>query len=155
MTVNLGFYCILRRYEQLLLEQDPLPSYALKLLLALIEQNAQFIRQMERLGLVPVLFQVLVVSVCIQCLITARQRTYGKGMFSEMSVMLSMDGMKGRYPWCQNPSRGWVGMPGARSLRGYTGGVYIWGIPGEGVYQEDGMGWVYQEEVEGIPGGGA
>ena len=69
MTVNPGFYCIIRRYEQLLLEQDPLPSYALKLLLALIEQNAQFIRQVERLGLVPVLFQVLVVSACTQCLL--------------------------------------------------------------------------------------
>ena len=53
------------RYEQLLLEQDPLPSYALKLLLALIEQNGQFIRQIEKLGLTPVLFQVLLVSTVI------------------------------------------------------------------------------------------
>lgn len=46
-------------YEQILLDQDPLPSYGLKLLLALLESNTGFIKQFEKLGLVSVIFQVL------------------------------------------------------------------------------------------------
>ena len=49
-------------YEQILLDQDPLPSYGLKLLLALLESNTGFIKQVENLGLVSVIFQVLLVS---------------------------------------------------------------------------------------------
>ncbi|XP_074642606.1 serine/threonine-protein kinase ULK4-like [Tubulanus polymorphus] len=50
---------LLPHYEQLLLDQDPLPSFCLKLLLALIEQSPLFIRKLHKLGLVAVLFQVL------------------------------------------------------------------------------------------------
>jgi len=32
------------RYEEILLQQDPLPAYGLKLLLALLEQHPAFIR---------------------------------------------------------------------------------------------------------------
>ncbi|XP_052237565.1 serine/threonine-protein kinase ULK4-like isoform X3 [Dreissena polymorpha] len=46
-------------YEQILLDQDPLPFYGLKLLLALLESNGGFIRQFQQLGLVSVIFQVL------------------------------------------------------------------------------------------------
>jgi serine/threonine-protein kinase ULK4 len=50
---------LLPKYEFILLQPDPLPSYGLKLLLALIEQHPLFIRDIERLGLIPVFFQVL------------------------------------------------------------------------------------------------
>ncbi|KAJ8308456.1 LOW QUALITY PROTEIN: hypothetical protein KUTeg_013330 [Tegillarca granosa] len=50
---------LLPQFEQILLDQDPLPSYGLKLLLALLEQNTTFIKQFEELGLVSVIFQVL------------------------------------------------------------------------------------------------
>ena len=53
---------LLFSYEQILLDQDPLPSYGLKLLLALLESNTGFIKQFEKLGLVSVIFQVLLVS---------------------------------------------------------------------------------------------
>ncbi|GFR84606.1 serine/threonine-protein kinase ULK4 [Elysia marginata] len=50
---------LLPQFEPILLDLDPLPSYALKLMLALLEHDATFIRQMEQQGLVVVLFQVL------------------------------------------------------------------------------------------------
>ncbi|KAK3602625.1 hypothetical protein CHS0354_034209 [Potamilus streckersoni] len=50
---------LLPHCEQILLDQDPLPSYGLKLLLALLEQNGHFIKQFEQLGLISVMFQVL------------------------------------------------------------------------------------------------
>ena len=54
---------VFSRYEQLLLEQDPLPAYALRLLLALLEQNpGSAIRHVHKLNLLPVLFTVLMVS---------------------------------------------------------------------------------------------
>ncbi|XP_053386677.1 serine/threonine-protein kinase ULK4-like isoform X1 [Mercenaria mercenaria] len=46
-------------YEQILLDQDPLPYYGLKLLLALLESNSAFIKQFQQQGLVSVIFQVL------------------------------------------------------------------------------------------------
>ena len=52
---------LLPQYEQLLLDQDPLPAYGLKLMHALLEQNSAVIGQLEELGLVAVLFQVLLV----------------------------------------------------------------------------------------------
>ena len=42
-----------------MIDSDPLPFYALKLLLALLEHNPTSIAHVERLHLVPVLFQVL------------------------------------------------------------------------------------------------
>ncbi|XP_063952872.1 serine/threonine-protein kinase ULK4-like [Lytechinus pictus] len=51
---------ILPSLQQLLVDADPLPLYALKLILALIETSPAFIRKMEELELVPVLFQVLI-----------------------------------------------------------------------------------------------
>ncbi len=48
-AVNVPVFC---RYEQLLLEQDPLPSYGLKLLLALLEQNSSFIKCVQSSELV-------------------------------------------------------------------------------------------------------
>ncbi|GFO05468.1 serine/threonine-protein kinase ulk4 [Plakobranchus ocellatus] len=50
---------LLPQFEPILLDLDPLPSYALKLMLALLEHDATFIRQMEQQGLIIVLFQVL------------------------------------------------------------------------------------------------
>eukprot|EP00058_Branchiostoma_floridae_P012973 XP_002598461.1 hypothetical protein BRAFLDRAFT_230861 [Branchiostoma floridae] len=47
------------QYEQLLLEPDPLPCYALKLLQALLERSPVFVRNLEEMGLVHVLFQVI------------------------------------------------------------------------------------------------
>ena len=47
------------RFEELLLDSDPLPFYALKLLLAMLEHNPTSMAHVERLHLVPVLFQVL------------------------------------------------------------------------------------------------
>ncbi|XP_077997486.1 serine/threonine-protein kinase ULK4-like [Glandiceps talaboti] len=51
---------LLPQYEQILLDQDPLPSYGLKLLLALIERSPAYIKEIQELMLIPVLFQVLV-----------------------------------------------------------------------------------------------
>ncbi|XP_070570281.1 serine/threonine-protein kinase ULK4-like isoform X2 [Ptychodera flava] len=51
---------LLPQYEQILLDQDPLPSYGLKLLLALIERSPSYIKDIQDLMLIPVLFQVLV-----------------------------------------------------------------------------------------------
>ncbi|XP_030856242.1 serine/threonine-protein kinase ULK4 [Strongylocentrotus purpuratus] len=51
---------ILPSLQQLLLDADPVPLYGLKLILALIETSPDFIRKMEELELVPVLFQVLI-----------------------------------------------------------------------------------------------
>lgn len=62
------FLILLFSYEQILLEPDPGPSYALKLLLALLEQNSHFIKDISRQGLVPVIFQVLMVGTCIMIL---------------------------------------------------------------------------------------
>ena len=42
--VELNFDLLSCRYEQILLEQDPVPLYGLKLLLALMEQSVAFIR---------------------------------------------------------------------------------------------------------------
>ncbi|CAH1788788.1 unnamed protein product [Owenia fusiformis] len=66
---------LLPQYEQILLDQDPLPAYGLKLLLALLEQNQTFVKKFEELGLVAVLFQVLLdhqttpVSVTMQSIV--------------------------------------------------------------------------------------
>lgn len=50
------------RFEQILLDQEPLPSYGLKLLLTLLDQNGGFVKQFEQQGLVSVIFQVMMVS---------------------------------------------------------------------------------------------
>ncbi|BFZ15632.1 hypothetical protein BsWGS_18671 [Bradybaena similaris] len=50
---------LLPLFEPILLDQDPLPSYALKLILTLIEHDASFIKQIEGHGLIAVIFQVL------------------------------------------------------------------------------------------------
>ncbi|XP_032815384.2 serine/threonine-protein kinase ULK4 isoform X4 [Petromyzon marinus] len=50
---------LLPEYENLLMEPDPVPAYALKLLLALVDYSPVFIRHLEELNLVPVLLQVL------------------------------------------------------------------------------------------------
>ncbi|KAK6166744.1 hypothetical protein SNE40_023371 [Patella caerulea] len=50
---------LLSQFESILLDMDPLPSYALKLILSLLEQNTSFIKQFEDKGLIPVIFTVL------------------------------------------------------------------------------------------------
>ncbi|XP_062580885.1 serine/threonine-protein kinase ULK4-like isoform X2 [Saccostrea cucullata] len=50
---------LLPQFEQILLDQEPLPSCGLKLLLTLLDQNGGFIKQFEQLGLVSVIFQVM------------------------------------------------------------------------------------------------
>ncbi|XP_048734641.2 serine/threonine-protein kinase ULK4-like isoform X2 [Ostrea edulis] len=50
---------LLPQFEQILLDQEPLPSCGLKLLLTLLDQNGGFIKQFEQMGLVSVIFQVM------------------------------------------------------------------------------------------------
>ncbi|XP_068092417.1 serine/threonine-protein kinase ULK4 isoform X2 [Hyperolius riggenbachi] len=50
---------LLPQYERILLEPDPVPVYALKLLVPLTEYSPTFIRVIENGSLVPVLFQVI------------------------------------------------------------------------------------------------
>uniref|UniRef100_F6YIH9 Unc-51 like kinase 4 n=1 Tax=Xenopus tropicalis TaxID=8364 RepID=F6YIH9_XENTR len=50
---------LLPKYDQILLESDPIPVYALKLLVPLTEYSSDFIRLIEENKLVPVLFQVI------------------------------------------------------------------------------------------------
>ncbi|XP_064646752.1 serine/threonine-protein kinase ULK4-like [Lineus longissimus] len=50
---------LLPQYEQILLDQDPIPAYGLKLIHAMIEQDPTFIRKFQSKGLTAVLFQVL------------------------------------------------------------------------------------------------
>ncbi|XP_033625022.1 serine/threonine-protein kinase ULK4-like isoform X3 [Asterias rubens] len=45
--------------EQILLDNDPIPVYGLKLLLSLLERSPAYIKRIEELELYPVLFQVL------------------------------------------------------------------------------------------------
>ena len=61
------------RFEQILLEQDPAPSYGLRLLWALLDQNPSFIKQCQSLGLIPVIFQVIHVSTFILVLLKHSQ----------------------------------------------------------------------------------
>lgn len=51
---------LLPQCEQILLDQDPLPSYALKLLAVLLSHSPGFIKQIAKHGLIPVIFQVLI-----------------------------------------------------------------------------------------------
>lgn len=50
---------LLPQFEQILLDQEPLPSCGLKLLLTLLDQNGGFVKQFEQQGLVSVIFQVM------------------------------------------------------------------------------------------------
>uniref|UniRef100_A0A2C9L0L6 Protein kinase domain-containing protein n=1 Tax=Biomphalaria glabrata TaxID=6526 RepID=A0A2C9L0L6_BIOGL len=50
---------LLPQFEPILLDLDPLPSYALKLMLAFLEHDPSFIKLMEQQGLIAVLFQTL------------------------------------------------------------------------------------------------
>ncbi|XP_041374855.1 serine/threonine-protein kinase ULK4-like isoform X2 [Gigantopelta aegis] len=95
---------LLPLYEQILLDQDPLPSYGLKLLLAILEQNPAFIAQFERQGLVQVVFQVLLdhqnnpTSGAMQCIVgilnclvshreTNMQELYDQGLIDYLSTL--------------------------------------------------------------------
>ncbi|XP_033114833.1 serine/threonine-protein kinase ULK4-like isoform X2 [Anneissia japonica] len=51
---------VMEDLERVLLEPDPFPAYALKLMLALVQRNPDFVRKIQELSLVQVLFQVLV-----------------------------------------------------------------------------------------------
>ncbi|XP_071943031.1 serine/threonine-protein kinase ULK4-like [Antedon mediterranea] len=51
---------VMGNLERVLLEPDPFPVYALKLMLALVERNHDFVRTIQDLGLLQVLFQVVV-----------------------------------------------------------------------------------------------
>lgn len=59
---NVKQLIFLYRFEQILLDQEPLPSCGLKLLLTLLDQNGGFIKQFEQMGLVSVIFQVMMVG---------------------------------------------------------------------------------------------
>lgn len=50
---------LLPQCEQILLDQDPLPSYALKLLAVLLNHSPSFIKPIEKHDLVPVIFRIL------------------------------------------------------------------------------------------------
>ncbi|XP_043920668.1 serine/threonine-protein kinase ULK4 [Protopterus annectens] len=51
---------LLLQYERILVEPDPAPAYALKLLVSLTEHSASFIRLIEEMQLIPLLFQVII-----------------------------------------------------------------------------------------------
>ncbi|GAB1605794.1 hypothetical protein Ahia01_000861700, partial [Argonauta hians] len=51
---------LLPQCEQILLDQDPLPSYALKLFALLLDHSPAFIKYIEKHNLIAVIFQVLV-----------------------------------------------------------------------------------------------
>ncbi|XP_049997430.1 serine/threonine-protein kinase ULK4 isoform X2 [Alexandromys fortis] len=50
---------LLPQYEHILMEPDPVPAYALKLLVAMTEHNAAFTRLVEESKLVPLIFEVI------------------------------------------------------------------------------------------------
>nr|XP_042138122.1 serine/threonine-protein kinase ULK4 [Peromyscus maniculatus bairdii] len=50
---------LLPQYEHILLEPDPVPAYALKLLVAMTEHNPAFTRLVEESKLVPLIFEVI------------------------------------------------------------------------------------------------
>nr|XP_048279771.1 serine/threonine-protein kinase ULK4 isoform X2 [Myodes glareolus] len=50
---------LLNQYEHILVEPDPVPAYALKLLVAMTEHNPAFTRLVEESKLVPVIFEVI------------------------------------------------------------------------------------------------
>ncbi|XP_076433534.1 serine/threonine-protein kinase ULK4 isoform X8 [Peromyscus maniculatus bairdii] len=52
---------LLPQYEHILLEPDPVPAYALKLLVAMTEHNPAFTRLVEESKLVPLIFEVILV----------------------------------------------------------------------------------------------
>ncbi|VDI57338.1 serine/threonine-protein kinase ULK4 [Mytilus galloprovincialis] len=96
---------LLPQFEQILLDQDPLPAYGLKLLLALLEQNPAFIKQFEQLGLVSVIFQVLLdhqqnplnsamqsIAGIINCLVshkeTNMQELYEQGLIDYFTTLI-------------------------------------------------------------------
>ncbi|XP_069815787.1 serine/threonine-protein kinase ULK4 [Dendropsophus ebraccatus] len=61
---NIAFLSLVRKsllpqYDRIIQEPDPVPVYALKLLVALTEYSPVFIRDIEESNLVPVLFQVI------------------------------------------------------------------------------------------------
>ncbi|XP_029445562.1 serine/threonine-protein kinase ULK4 [Rhinatrema bivittatum] len=65
LNLNSKFLSLIRdsllpRYDHILIEADPVPVYALKLLAALTEYSPVFTRLLEEHQLVPVLFQVVV-----------------------------------------------------------------------------------------------
>ncbi|KAH0502640.1 Serine/threonine-protein kinase ULK4 [Microtus ochrogaster] len=53
------FWWFFPRYEHILMEPDPVPAYALKLLVAMTEHNAAFTRLVEESKLVPLIFEVI------------------------------------------------------------------------------------------------
>ncbi|XP_053570318.1 serine/threonine-protein kinase ULK4 [Bombina bombina] len=57
--LSLVTHSLLPVYDQFLLQPDPIPVYALKLLVPLTEYSPAFIRAIEENNLVPVLFQVI------------------------------------------------------------------------------------------------
>lgn len=96
---------LLPQFEQILLDQDPLPAYGLKLLLALLEQNPVFIKKFEQLGLVSVIFQVLLdhqqsplnsamqsIAGIINCLVshkeTNMQELYDQGLIDYFTTLI-------------------------------------------------------------------
>ncbi|XP_059124900.1 serine/threonine-protein kinase ULK4 isoform X2 [Peromyscus eremicus] len=52
---------LLPQYEHILMEPDPVPAYALKLLVAMTEHNPAFTRLVEESKLVPLIFEVILV----------------------------------------------------------------------------------------------
>ncbi|XP_076985827.1 serine/threonine-protein kinase ULK4 isoform X3 [Tamandua tetradactyla] len=50
---------LLPQYEHILMEPDPVPSYALKLLVAMTEHNPTFTRLVEESNVIPVIFEVI------------------------------------------------------------------------------------------------
>nr|XP_023476458.1 serine/threonine-protein kinase ULK4 isoform X6 [Equus caballus] len=53
---------LLPQYEHILSEPDPVPAYALKLLVAMTEHNPAFTRLVEESKLIPLIFEVILVS---------------------------------------------------------------------------------------------
>lgn len=95
---------LLPKFEYILLDQEPLPSYGMKLLLALLEHSGTFIKQVEQLGLVSVIFQVLLdhqssplssavqsIAGILNCLVSHRETNmrdlYDQGLIDYFSTL--------------------------------------------------------------------
>ncbi|KAM9308215.1 serine/threonine-protein kinase ULK4 [Gastrophryne carolinensis] len=77
---------LLPKYDKILLEPDPVPVYALKLLVPLTEYSSPFIRVIEESNLVPVLFQVI---------LTHQENLLGNVIQNVISLLYNLVSQKG------------------------------------------------------------
>ncbi|KAM6169783.1 serine/threonine-protein kinase ULK4 isoform 2-T2 [Rhynchocyon petersi] len=74
---------LLPQYEHILMEPDPVPAYALKLLVAMTEHNATFTRLVEESKLIPLIFEVIlghqesILGNTVQCVVALLNNLVG------------------------------------------------------------------------------